>query len=230
MQAARWSISALILALVAGCAGGTDELNTQTSRFISTGELLRNTLFTPEPELPDVTRALLDGLTVPSLEAKVEERDGLAYLIPFHTKTVPGLGKINTWTTGDGSQLVLRSGVIVATRGLGDDMTSSDKRGTIAFVTGRGGGNWPLRLDIQTAADGVIRQDFVCTGTRGGIQSIEIVELTYRVESLSENCTSANGQRITNRYWVDTRDGTVWQTRQWAGAKIGYIDTRILKK
>ena len=106
----------------------------------------------------------------------------------------------------------------------------SDIQGRVAFVTGGGDANWPLRLDIQTSTDGVERQDFNCTGQRNGRVTLEIVELTYPVESLSEICTDSNGTRIENQYFVDTRDGTVWQTRQWAGEKIGYMNTRILKK
>ncbi|MEO0667630.1 MAG: YjbF family lipoprotein [Pseudomonadota bacterium] len=227
---ARLTAALVLTALIAACSGGSDELRNQSGRYLTVIETLQTGLFQPEPELPNVTRALLDGLTVPSLEVTVPERDGLAYLVPLISRTEANLGPLDTWTTVDGSQLTLRSGVIVATRGLGDDVTSTDRRGSIAFVTGRSGTNWPMRLDIQTSADGVIRQDFDCSGRHNGQVTLEIIELTYPVESLSEICTDGRGNRIENQYFVDTRDGTVWQTRQWAGEKIGYMDTRILKK
>ena len=227
---ARLTATLALTALITACSGGSDELRTQGGRYLTVVETLQNGLFQPEPELPNVTRALLDGLTVPSLEVTVPERDGLAYLVPLISRTDARLGPLDTWTTGDGTQLTLRSGILVATRGLGDDVTSTDRRGSIAFVTGGGDANWPLRLDIQTSTDGVERQDFNCTGQRNGRVTLEIVELTYPVESLSEICTDSNGTRIENQYFVDTRDGTVWQTRQWAGEKIGYMNTRILKK
>ena len=227
---ARLTAALMLTALIAACSGGSDELRTQGGRYLTVVETLQNGLFHPEPELPNVTRALLDGLTVPSLEVAVPERDGLAYLVPLISRNDANLGPLDTWTTVDGTQLTLRSGVLVATRGLGDDVTSTDRRGSIAFVTSGGGANWPLRLDIQTSTDGVVRQDFNCTGQRNGRVTLEIVELTYPVESLSEICTDSSGARIENQYFVDTRDGTVWQTRQWAGEKIGYMNTRILKK
>lgn len=228
MTARRLGAVALI-ALVAACSGGSDEQRSQTGRFLSVVETLQTSL-RKAPELPNVTRALLNGLTVPSLEARVPRREALAYLIPLTSRRDARLGTLDTWATGDGTQLTYRSGVLVATRGLGDDVTSTDRAGSIAFVTGRGGDSWPLRLDIQTAANGVERHDFKCTGERNGRTTLEIVELSYPVESLSEICTSETGKRIENRYFVDARDGTIWESRQWAGDQIGYMVTRILKR
>ena len=230
MNNARLAAALACAAVLAACSGGSDDLRTQGGRFLTVFDTLQSGLFAEEPELPTVTRALLDGLTVPSLEVTVPKRDGLAYLIPLISRRDATLGPLDTWTTGDGSQLTLRSGVIVATRGLGDDVTSTDRRGSIAFVTGQAGTNWPMRLDIQTSANGVERHDFTCTGQRKGRTTIEIVERSYPVESLREICTGRDGTRIENQYFVDVRDGTVWQTRQWAGEKIGYMATRILKK
>ncbi|WP_415922315.1 YjbF family lipoprotein [Tateyamaria sp. SN6-1] len=223
------SAALLAIAVMAGCSGGTDNLNSQGDRFLSVFDTLRNGL-RPQPELPNVTRALLDGLTVPSLEVTVPDRDGLAYLIPLVSRNTAQLGPIDLWTTADGSQLSLRSGVILATRGVGDDVTSSDKSGSIGFVTSKRAGTWPMSLYIQTSAEGVVRHDFTCTGQNNGKRTLEIVELTYPVDFLTENCSGRNGQSFQNEYYVDTRDGTVWQTKQWAGEKIGYMNTRILKK
>lgn len=226
---ARWAAALMTASVIAGCSGGTDVVSSQSGRYLTVAETLRSGLSQEKPELPNVTRALLDGLTVPSLEVTVPKRDGLAYLVPLISRQDASLGPLVTWRTGDGSQLTLRSGVLVATRGLGDDVTSTDRRGTIAFVTGNAGKSWPLRLDIQTSAEGVVRHDFTCTGQSKGRTTIEIVELTFPVTSLVETCVSADGTRIENLYDVDTRNGTVWQTRQWAGEKIGYIATRVLK-
>ncbi|MEM6758012.1 MAG: YjbF family lipoprotein [Pseudomonadota bacterium] len=230
----RRAIGVLTAATVlAGCSGGSDQINSQNARFLEQFQQARDVIQNRRspPELPKVTRALLDGLTTPSLEVRVEARDGLAYVIPLYSRRVPGLGTVDTWTSVDGSQFSFRSGVLLALRGAGDDMTSSNRAGSIAFVTGRSSGEeWPMRLDIQTEADGVQRVDFRCVGSSDGVQSLEIVELTYRVESLNEICTDDAGRKIINHYWVDVGDRTVWQARQFAGAKIGYIDTRILKK
>ena len=226
----RLVLAATALGLLAGCSGGTDVINTQGGRYLTVIDTLRSGLFQDAPELPNVTRALLDGLTVPSLEVTVPERDGLAYLIPLISRQDARLGPLDTWTTADGTQLTLRSGVLVATRGLGDDVTSTDRRGSIAFVNGGVGDTWPMRLDVQTSADGVARHDFTCSGRNAGRMTLEIVEITYPVDVLRETCVNATGTTIENAYFVDARDGFVWQTRQWAGEKIGYMATRVLKR
>ncbi|WP_299684317.1 YjbF family lipoprotein [uncultured Tateyamaria sp.] len=227
---ARFAAAFVLAGLISGCAGGTDVVSSQTGRYLTVVGSLQNGLFQDPPELPNVTRALLDGLTVPSLEVTVPKRDGLAYLVPLITRQDATLGQLDIWRTGDGTQLTLRSGVIIASRGLGDDVTSTDRRGSIAFVNGRAADNWPLRLDIQTSAEGVVRHDFTCTGQSMGRQTLEIVERTFPVELLSETCVGDNGVRIENQYYVDTRDGHVWQTNQWIGENIGYMATRVLKK
>ena len=227
---ARFAAAFVVAGLVAGCTGGTDVVSSQTGRYVTLIDSLQTGLFQDAPELPNVTRALLDGLTVPSLEVRVPKRDGLAYLVPLVSRQDAALGRLDTWRTGDGTQLTLRSGVIVASRGLGDDVTSSDRRGSIAFVTGESAQSWPLRLDVQTSAEGVVRHDFNCTGSRSGSQTLEIVERAFPVRVLTESCVGTDGQRIENQYFVDTRDGTVWQTNQWFGEKIGYMATRVLKK
>ncbi|MEL7166260.1 MAG: YjbF family lipoprotein [Pseudomonadota bacterium] len=229
----RVTAACVLAAMLAGCSGGSDQIDSQGTRFLEQFQQVRTAIQNRRnpPELPNVTRALLNGLTTPSLEVRVASRDGLAYVIPFYTRRVPGIGTVDTWTSVDGTQFSFRSGVLLALRGAGDDMTSSDRAGSIAFVTGRQSGKeWPMRLDLQTEADGVQRVDFTCIGSSDGVQSLEIVEITYTVESLNEICTDSAGRKIINHYWVDVRDGTVWQARQFAGAKIGYIDTRILKK
>lgn len=227
-----WALPLIATAALAACSGGSDPIQSQSSQLLQQASQLRAAIRARRnpPELPNVDRALLDGLTTPSLEVRVESRDGLAYVIPLYSRQVPGIGQVDTWTSVDGSQFSFRSGVLLALRGVGDDVTSADRKGSIAFVTGRGGENWQIRLDLQTEAEGIQRHDMTCVGSSDGIQSLEIVEITYRVESLNEICTDTAGRKIINHYWVDVRDGTVWQARQWAGAKIGYINTRILKK
>ena len=58
--------------------------------------------------------------------------------------------------------------------------------------------------------------------------SEEIVELKFNTRHLQEQCSNALGQ-VTNDYWVDSQDGTVRQSRQWAGPYIGYLRLRRLK-
>lgn len=127
----RITAALLAVALVAGCSGGSDRIDSQSKRLLEQFQQLRNVVQNRRnpPELPNVTRALLDGLTTPSLEVRVESRDGLAYVIPLYSRRVPGIGTVDTWTSVDGTQFSLRSGVLLALRGAGDDMTSSDRAG-----------------------------------------------------------------------------------------------------
>jgi len=60
-----------------------------------------------------------------------------------------------------------------------------------------------------------------------GPAPVEIVEVTYATRHLQERCEAA-GSVVVNDYWVDSRSGRVWQSRQWAGPTIGYLRLRQL--
>ncbi len=45
--------------------------------------------------------------------------------------------------------------------------------------------------------------------------------------TVQQRCSGGGGE-VVNDYWVDSRGGLVWKSRQWAGPQIGYIRFRRL--
>ena len=60
-----------------------------------------------------------------------------------------------------------------------------------------------------------------------GPAALEIVETIYDTRHLQEHCENES-DRIVSDFWVDSRTGRVWQSRQWAGPLTGYIRIRQL--
>lgn len=213
---------------LAGCSGGTDTSNSQTAQANRYFDLLRSSRSEPDA-LPTLTPDLVAGLTVPTLEVQVEDTDQTAYLISFSDRTDASPGDIRVWRTADNVQIILRAGVLIATRGLGNDLGSSDTRFAVASVQKRAPVSGAHVMYFKTGENGISKVDLVCEMRAEDVQNIEIVKRAFRVVHLQETCTGSYG-RIVNDYWVDHRDSTIWQSRQWAGPETGYIKTRLLKK
>jgi group 4 capsule polysaccharide lipoprotein GfcB/YjbF len=213
---------------LSGCTGGSDQVSSMTTQFTELSSIVLSQR--KQAELPEVNRALLDSLSLASLEITVENRDALAYLIPAGRRNDPFHGPLTIWRTGDNAQVAISSGVIVATKGLGDDLQGSDMRGTVQAVRGRDARNRNGALTVVTSAEGAKTIALNCVSQRPERKTIEIVELTYQVDHLRERCVIDRDQTVVNEYWVGVRDRIVWQSRQWVGPGIGYVRTRFLKK
>lgn len=133
------------------------------------------------------------------------------------------------WRTEDNISLTLRNGVLVATRNLGNDILSS------SALVGEGAGgparSGARRYHIRGLDNGAWQLDMLCSRRDLGADPIVIVELRYPTRHIEERCQPSQpgrGGEIINDYWVDSRSGRVWQSRQWAGPNVGYLRIRQL--
>lgn len=209
---------------LAGCSGGTDLPNTQAAQFGTYVDVLRTR---PEatPAVPALTPAVIDGLTVSTLEVQLERTGQTAFLVPYSDRS----GGLRTWRTADDVQLTMRSGVLVTTRGLGNDLGSTDAGSAVQSVRTRNAVSGPHTLYVKNGDNGITQIPLSCDMRNLGVEAIEIVQRTTKTVHLQENCSGASAP-VTYDYWVDTRDGTVLKSRQWAGPGVGYVQTRLLKK
>ncbi len=228
MRQTMKALAAVSSLLLAACSGGTDSSNSQAAQVSTYVSILRASR-TPPPPPPQLTPALINRLTVSSLEVTVESTGQTAFLVPYSDRRDTGPGQLRTWRTADDAQLTLRSGVLVTTRGLGNDLGSSQADAAVKAIQSRSPISGPHKLYVKTGNNGISEIDLLCEMRTVGQGSIEIVQRTFPVLHLQENCTGTRGI-ITYDYWVDRRDSTVWQSRQWAGHEIGYVRTRLLKK
>lgn len=157
-----------------------------------------------------VTRAMLAGVNVPVLSARFD-RTGLAATMTVIARSGPHL----TWKSLDDVTITTRNGIIVQTRGLADDLMSV---GTLPLRPGRG-----ERVYQHLAEDNKMRRlPLICEVADRGAERIVILERGHATRHYQETCTAADGQKITNSYWVGG-DGTVWASHQWLGPELGHI-------
>ncbi|WP_245706623.1 YjbF family lipoprotein [Ruegeria marina] len=213
-----------LLLLLAACSSGTEEAPLQVQVLNNTAGLIRQRLGPPDAGLPPVTRAQLDALEGAALEVTVEARDAAAYLYVNAERDDGAAGQVTVWRTGDNSTIALRNGVLVATRGLGGDVLSSEVR--VGGGPGPSGGGAHVML-IRGGDEEAQRMALVCELADLGTETIEIVERRYPTRHLQQTCSGSGGEAI-NDYWVDERAGLVRQSRQWAGPYLGYLRLRQL--
>ncbi|MBT8154493.1 YjbF family lipoprotein [Epibacterium ulvae] len=213
------------LALLAACAKGPERTPLEVEIFSTIREqiALRRA---PKQERPPLTRALLDTLGSPYIEVTLEANGIFAYLQPQLVRRDDGPGEVVHWVTEDQVSVTLRDGILIATRGLRGDLLSAStlaQSGGPQGPEGRGARLFDLRFGDHESKT----LEMACTVADLGAEPLEIVEITYATHHLQETCEGANG-RIVNDFWVDSRTGRVWQSRQWAGPLNGYIRIRQL--
>ena len=222
--------------LLAGCAQGPDRTPLELEVIGAIRDAVRQK--TPQ-EPPVLTRALLNTVPVPQLEMIVERENLRDYLVPQdlgQPKPARGTayrsgdgtpGRIEQWRAVDDITFTFRDGILVSSRGVPfDGLLSAEvaadgqgaagpARGGARVMQYRAGDNETVALSLRCQLEDL------------GPVTLEVVEEFYPTRHLRESCEGGGGT-ITNDYWVDQRDGRLWQSRQWLGPNTGYIRFRLV--
>lgn len=215
-----------LLALVTACAKGPED----TPLELEIGKVVRDQIKNrwnraEAPKPPVLTRALLDTIQDPHVEVVIEDADLRDYVTLQLAREDDLPGQLEVWRTVDNITFSFRDGMLVATRGLRGTMLSAqvaaDGQGAMGPASG-GQRRYKFRGDDE----GSFQITLACELHELGTKTLEIVERFYSVRHVQEECTGPQGGQITNDYWIDSRSGRLWQSRQWAGPSIGYIRFR----
>ena len=117
-------------------------------------------------------------------------------------------GDVTTWWAEDGVGVSTKAGLLISTRGIGFDLMSSDVTGPLALIRARKNGTALREHRFLDGENQEVLLRFSCT---------YLSDKSHVVES----CESKD-LTIENHYWFD-RSGDIWRSRQWAGARNGYM-------
>ena len=209
--------------LLAACAGGGDEIPSLELELVNrTRDTIVQRVNRPPPQARvPLTRAALNTVEGAYIEVYAERRAVEAHLPKLMERHDDLPGEIVVWRTVDSITLTMRDGILIATRGMGGDILSSSVQLP---------GSWSSGEKVHYVRDQDNKQRRValaCDRVDLGPETLEIVETLYPTRHLQERC-EADGGTVVNDYWVDSRTGYVWQSRQWAGPYIGYLRIRQL--
>ena len=208
----------LALLVLAACSTRDD-----TPEGISPVDLLRDRIrslgASGEPAFRMPSRAELEQSGGSILYVAVPGSGAEALLSP-----VAQNGGSITWLTSDEITLTTRNGLVVATRGLGDDLMSADISGVLPALAD---GGRATRIHYRLDGDNRTREmRFVCEVRGDGEEVLEILGRRVTTIRLVESCAGA-GESFVNRYWLSPQ-GQLVQSRQWLTPGIGAVTTRRL--
>lgn len=138
-------------------------------------------------------------------------------------------GDVTVWQTLDGITLSFQDGILIATRGLGDDLMASDVDATRDML--RGNVTQEYYPQIRSYLDGedqIQFRSFQCRRSGLTREQVRLGEVSRSLTRISEHCVSP-GRDVTNTFWIDTA-GTVVKSRQWVRPNVGYVETERVQE
>lgn len=180
------------------------------------------------PAPPDIraqlTRARIDARGQTLMLVEIAGLGQAALLSPAGLN-----GSVETWRARSGFSLSFDGGVLLSTRGLGNDVMSGEVSGTLAALAagGSGGGTYER---FQTFVDGegqTVLRAYVCSMSAPVAEPVTIFDITHPTQRFNETCNT-RGLATENIYW--TAGGIIWKSREWAGPGLGYVEMERLTR
>lgn len=118
--------------------------------------------------------------------------------------------------------IVLEGGLLVATHGLGYNLSALKHQSNDPVARQTPLADWPGQLvrNYQFALTGAADYEITvnCTLSPIARERIEIVELFFDVVRVGETCGNGK-QSFENTYWVAPETGFIWKSVQWIGPR-----------
>lgn len=141
-------------------------------------------------------------------------------------------GQYVTYVSSFRQNITMLGGLVTGTRGLGGDLLAvrADQNDPVAYLTPTA--EWPTKSTrdyrFPSVGPAGITVSVNCNLTRAADTSVTIVEVTYDVTPFAEFC-SGDDVEFTNTYLAQRDTGQIWQSRQWVGEKVGYVNIDVLE-
>lgn len=112
------------------------------------------------------------------------------------------------------------NGVLVATRGFGDDLITLESAGVVQALRS-GGGTVVRRLESLDAQNQILTDRLACTISAAGSEEVDLGLRQVTLRRFEENCRSA-ALVFDNIYWLDGSGGIV-ASRQYVSPTVAYL-------
>ena len=158
----------------------------------------------------NLTPEVLAQIKGPIILAEIPSRDAAAALILSGKN-----GQVQTFASQDGLSLSFRHGMLINTRGLGNDLMSADVEGPLKAVMSRT--EAPQVTRVHRYLDGenqTVTRSFICRYSRAA-------------SKVTETCNSTNLQ-FENQYILNPAV-KISSSKQWISPTIGYVTTQTIR-
>lgn len=195
-----------------GFSAVREAVSAQTTR-------LRGAAPAAQPKDLGLTRAFLAQLSAPVDLVTIEQSRAQGVIAKIATN-----GPVETWSSVDNKTLGLQGGVIVSSRGLGDDLLAADAP-SAAILARDGEGHGRLHTTLGPDDRAIVRK-YDCSVAEIGPETLSFVERSYATRHYRETCVSGAGHFV-NDYWFQN-SGRIRQSRQWISTGVGYVAIKHL--
>ena len=134
-------------------------------------------------------------------------------------------GAETTLALQPGPTAAFDQGILVSTRGFGDDLYTMESAGLINALRA-GGGSLTRRMEFLDAQDQIHLQTFTCAVTAAGAESVNLGLREVTLQRLDEECRS-EAIIFDNIYWLD-RSGAIVSSRQYVSPTVAYLRSNRL--
>lgn len=222
---------ALLAGLVSLAACGTDSRGTEQGQVAAQFAAqmrqaigARGKSATPKGE-PDPEGTVRKAMTLTDRSVvfvQIEKSGLIAALGEFGDN-----GGVLSYATGQNQTLSFRQGMLVATRGTGDDLMSADTTRVAALIHARRPGE-AEHIYRHLDGEGVERAlTMRCTVRPAGAQDFPFAGRSWSTIRMDEHC-GAGPLAVTNNYWV-AGDGTIAMSRQWVSRGVGHVTVQLAR-
>ena len=178
----------------------------------------------PERKL---TKEIVDSVGYPLIEIKTNNIIKRQLLLPISYR-----GNHINFFSGSGQSLTLTNFLISKTNGFNAYLISLetlDKKNFNSLDNSENSQDKYLkRYGFLNPLNDIENIDFLCKKIFSGETKVEIVESTYNVQVIKEDCISKK-INFQNTYWIDS-DGYIWKSNQWIAPGPIYAEIKVLKK
>lgn len=171
----------------------------------------------PKPAAPNIATAAPGEVML----VKIIARNAVAPM-----RRLSENGSTVTWISPGQVSMTFDDGILIATRGLNEDLMGADISGVRAALAA-GGGTATRTHSFLDSEDQIQLRDMTCTITPDGADKVADLSGTRDALKFTENC---RGDRfgLANTYWLDQAGGKIIQTRQAVSPTVGFIQTNPL--
>ena len=129
-----------------------------------------------------------------------------------------------TWASPGKVSMTFEDGILISTRGLGDDLMGADI-GSLASAIRAGSGTVQRKHSYLNSLDQIVTNEVTCTITSGGTETVGLLAGPANLRKVTERC---EGRRLVfeNTYWL--RGSQIIKSLQAIAPSQGFIETEQL--
>lgn len=134
---------------------------------------------------------------------------------------------MRTYMTPNEQALIMRNGMLIGTKGLGNDLSVAEAGNSAALIRSRRSGN-ASRINRYIGGDSVERPlPMSCTVASGETKSFAFAGRNWSATQMVESC-EAGGVSVQNSYMVSP-SGQIPVSRQWISPDLGYATIQTIR-